>query len=489
MNTLNIASASLRAWHGRPVMVAWGTICFAAIAWATGGCSGDSEKLAPPPQPPTVHVIHPTRRTIVRTVSQPSFIEAYERTSIFPKVTGYIEKWNVDIGDVVKKDEVLATLFVPELVEDYGTKKATVKLDQERIDLALAVVDVAANDVRAAEAHLEEAKAILGKFQAQVDRWTSEVERLTRETKRGVVDPQVLLESENQLKSSTAARTAAEATIANAEAELASQKSTLAKAKVDVSVARADLLVAESEMRRMEAWVGYLKLTAPFDGVIVARNANTFDFVSPSAGDPTAMQRAPHISPQHTAPIYVVDRTDIVRVFVDIPEKDANYVHVGTKATVLARAYQDKEIPATVTRTSWALNVKSRTLRAEIDLPNTNSKILPGMYAYGTVIIEHPDVLAVPSDALFNVGEQHYLWFHEDGCAIKTEVEIGISDNEWTEVTNHLAKVAHPDATSTANWIPMDGTEDVLAGELTTLADGEPVHVTPPREARKAPAP
>ena len=137
------------------------------------------------------------------------------------------------------------------------------------------------------------------------------------------------------MKQSTASRTAATAAIANADAELASKKSTLAKSKVDVAVARADLAVAESEARRLKAWVGYLTLNAPFDGVIEARNANTFDFVSPSTGDPTAMQRAPHLSPQKTAPIYVVDRIDVVRVFVDVPERDANYVRIGTKASVL----------------------------------------------------------------------------------------------------------------------------------------------------------
>ena len=91
------------------------------------------------------------------------------------------------------------------------------------------------------------------------------------------------------------------------------------------------------------------------------------------------------------APIYVVDRTDVVRIFVDIPEQDANYVHIGTKATVLAKAYRDEPIPAEVTRTSWALNIKSRTLRAEIDLPNPGSQLLPGMYAYAKVIIERPE--------------------------------------------------------------------------------------------------
>ena len=108
-----------------------------------------------------------------------------------------------------------------------------------------------------------------------------------------MVDPQILLESTNQWRSSVAARDAAKATITKAEAELLSNEATLAKAKVDVSVASADLAVATSEEKRIEAWVGYLTLPAPFDGVIVARNANTFDFVLPSSGDPSADPRAP----------------------------------------------------------------------------------------------------------------------------------------------------------------------------------------------------
>ena len=96
-------------------------------------------------------MIQPQVRNIVRVVGQPSFIEAYERTSIFAKPSAFIEKWIVDIGDKVKKDEVLATLFVPELVEDHQTKGATVELDRERIALAKEVVEVAAADVKAAD--------------------------------------------------------------------------------------------------------------------------------------------------------------------------------------------------------------------------------------------------------------------------------------------------------------------------------------------------
>ena len=91
----------------------------------------------------------------------------------------------MDIGDKVKKGDVLATLFVPELVEDFGTKKATVELDKERIELALKLVKVAEADVKAAEASLAEAKAILAKYQAEVDRWDSEVKRLHERGRTG----------------------------------------------------------------------------------------------------------------------------------------------------------------------------------------------------------------------------------------------------------------------------------------------------------------
>ena len=190
------------------------------------------------------------------------------------------------------------------------------------------------------------------------------------------------------------------------------------RAEVNVAVARADLAVAESEAKRLEAWVGYLKLLAPYDGIIVARNANTWDFVLPSTGDPTAEIALPDLSPgDKAAPIYVVDRTDIVRIFVDIPERDANYIHIGSEARVKLWAYRDEWLPATVTRLSWALNTKSRTMRAEIDLPNPGSQILPGMYAYGEVIVERPDVRALPKSALTHAGGKSFIWRYENGHA------------------------------------------------------------------------
>jgi multidrug efflux pump subunit AcrA (membrane-fusion protein) len=470
-------------------------ICLLAVL-AAPGCAKPKSDVTSVSDPPIVRLIQPQLRTITRIVGQPSFVEAYERTSIYPKVTGYIEKWNVDIGDKVKKGDVLATLFVPEVREDWQTKKDTVKLDEERIDLAIKSVKVAEADVLAAEAHLLEAQKILARYQAQADRWDVEVKRLKRETERGVVAPQILLESTNQWTESIAARDAAVASIQKAKADLLSKKAALAEAQVYVDVCRARVTVAKSDAKRLEAWVGYLTLTAPYNGVITARNANTGDFVLPATGDPTADRRAPHLSPSgQAAPIYVIDRTDVVRIFVDVPEGDANYVKEGTKATVMIQAFRDQLIPAVVTRTSWALNVKSRTLRAEIDLRNTDRpdvyrdpglhqiaevssnkglQILPGMYGYGRVVIERPNVWALPVSVLTPVGEKTFYWSYVKGRAVRVEVRTGVSDGAWIEVTNRQVPGKSP---GDDPWKPIDGSEQVVHGDLSTLTDDAPVRV------------
>jgi multidrug efflux pump subunit AcrA (membrane-fusion protein) len=475
----------------------------AGAAFLLSGCAKPNKSAPSVAEPPTVRIVSPETRTITRVVGQPSFVESYERTSMYSKVMGFVEKWNVDIGDKVKKDQVLATIYAPEVNEDWETKKNTVKLDKERVTLAEKLVEVGKADVQAADANLLAAKNILGQYEAQVVRWDSEVKRLTKEVKSGVVDAQVLLESQNQLKANTAQRDAAKATIAKAEAELLSKKATLAQELVDVEVAKARVAVSESEARKQAVWVSYLKVTAPFDGVIVARSTNTGDFSTPLTGDPSADARAPHLSPSgRAAPLYVVDRTDVVRIFVDVPEADANYVHGestvgkgdGSKAMVRVTAFRDVVIPATVTRTAWALNVKSRTLRAEIDLRNEDLKmyfdkgdhaiaegkqmprrtILPGMYAYGKVKIERPKVQALPMAALMRVGDKAYYWRLENGKAVRIEVQTGLSDGEWIEVTSREI----PGKEDDTRWAKLENNEQIIIGDLSVLTDGGLVQVS-----------
>ena len=360
-----------------------------ALGAAENGKGRGQDQAQPGEKNPTVRLTRPAVRDIVRVVGQPVFIESYQRTPIFARVTGYVEKSFVDIGDKVKKGDVLATMFVPEPVEKPGGAQGRVKVDEDGRELARKTLPAAEAQVRSAQERLAAATATQLGNQSDLDRWDAELKRLKQ-----TLDRQVVPMSDDQSRASVAARDAALKAIQKAESELLSYRATISKAKVEASVASAGLAVAQSEVQRLKELAGYLALTAPHDGLIVARNANTFDFVQPPVGNPAEMVRpqAPQAPPRGPAPLFLVDRVDIVRVFVDVPEQHAGYVHVGTKASVTVKGYRDEPIPASVTRVSWAINVKTRCLRVEIDLPNPDGKLKPGMYAYAKIVIDRPGV-------------------------------------------------------------------------------------------------
>ena len=300
-------------------------------------------------EPPTVRLIQPQVRNLVRVVGQPSFIEAYERTSIYPQARRLHP--GVEGRHRRQGEEGPGARHAVHPRAGRGAR------DQGRDRRAGPGADRAGQGGggggqrptsrrprRGSRRRRRRSPASRPRSIAGTRRSSGSNARSTL----GVVNPQDLLESTNQLKASTASWDAAKATVMKAEAELLSREAALSKAKVDVRVAEADLKVAESEEKRLKALVGYITLFAPFPGVIVSRNANTFDFVLPTTGDPSADPHSPHLSPSGgAAPVYVVDRTDIVRIFVDIPEQDANFVHIGSKATVLVRAYRDQPIVGT----------------------------------------------------------------------------------------------------------------------------------------------
>ena len=227
--------------------------------------------------------------------------------------------------------------------------------------------------------------------------------------------------------------------------------------------ARAKAQASRADEQRVAALVGYTHITAPYDGIVVDRNANTRDYLQPGSGD----QSAPSTASGH-APLYVVARTDKVRVFVDVPEMDAPLVRTGTKASVRIQSLGDDEIDAAVTRTSWSLHRETRTLRAEIDLPNPDKRLLPGMYAYGRVRIERRNVRAVPLAAVVEIGNLNCCYFYEDGKAVQIPVQTGIQDGEWVEVAK---KRTH------GEWTAFTGEEKVILGDLSELTDGQAVRL------------
>ena len=133
-------------------------------------------------------------------------------------------------------------------------------------------------------------------------------------------------------------------------------------------------------------------------------------------------------------------------------------------------AYRDEWLPATVTRLSWALNVRSRTMRAEIDLPNPGSQVRPGMYAYGKVVVERPNVRSLPKSALTYAGGRTFIWRYDNGHAARTEIQTGVREGDWIEVTNRQIESKSPDE---ERWVPIDTSEQVLVGKkLSTLTEG-----------------
>ena len=136
----------------------------------------------------------------------------------------------------------------------------------------------------------------------------------------------------------------------------------------------------------------------------------------------------------------------------------------GPRRHVRVRSLDDADFSGAVTRSSWALNTQTRTLRAEIDLPNPQAQFLPGMYAYAEVIVKRSDVMAVPLAAMAEEGNDNICFFLHDGKSVKTPVQTGGNDGKWIEVINKKVD---------AKWVPFDGEEDIIVGELSGLRDGK----------------
>ena len=109
-------------------------------------------------------------------------------------------------------------------------------------------------------------------------------------------------------------------------------------------------------------------------------------------------------------PLFTVARTDIVRIFVDVPEMDSPFVQAGQPGYVSVQALPDRIVEGKVTRTSWVLGA-NRTLNTELDLPNPNGLLRPGMYATAHILLrERPNVYVLPLSAIVHQGKQAFCW-------------------------------------------------------------------------------
>jgi RND family efflux transporter MFP subunit len=433
------------------------------------GCN-QSGPAAPSNQPaaPTVKIVKPSRQTLHRQIEQPGTVRAFYEAPLFVKLPGFARAVHVDIdqevkgpvlndkGEVVEPGTLLVEVDIPETVAERDRQRALARqaeLDVEHAQKMVAVADAA---VTIATATIEEANAGSRKAQANYERLESEAGRSSEMARTKVINPQVDVEKQNEFRAATAAREEARAKATSAAAALVKVKAERELADIEVQRAQQRGLAAKAELQRLEALVDYGSIRAPFDGVVTKRRVDPGHYLQPPSGP-------------NAEPILVVARQDTLRVFVEVTELDAPLVKPGMNCKVRIQSLANREFAGKVTRTSWALHPTTRTLLTEIDLPNKDLTLRPGMYAYGRLEADFADRLVLPATAVQKQGDAMVCYRVVDGKAVRTPVQVGLMEGPWVEVL----KKRKPGAAE--QWEDFAGDEEVIADSLAAVSDGMPV--------------
>jgi RND family efflux transporter MFP subunit len=259
--------------------------------------------------------------------SLPGSTQAIEDSIIYARVSGYLSKRYVDIGQKVKAGQLLAEIQSPELDQQLNQARANLQQAQKQLDLQKANLQLAQTTMeRYKGADKEQAVAKL------------------------IVDQTV------------AAYSIAQASVAAAEATVASN---------------------EANVKQYEAMTAFDRVLAPFDGVITQRNVDVGALIT--AGSPTNnTSAAPNGVTGTPTGIFEVAQVDTLRVFVSIPQVFATNAKPGLPVQVAVRGQLTAPATATVARTANALDPGTRTLLTEVDIPNSSHAMLPGEFVYVT---------------------------------------------------------------------------------------------------------
>jgi HlyD family secretion protein len=261
-----------------------------------------------------------------------------------------------------------------------------------------------------------------------------------------------------------------------------------------VKVAESDLEVWKNEYKEQLAWFSYAKIEAPFDGIITRRVIHTGHFVQPTNSGTTS---------KAAEPLFVVMRTDIMRVVVQVPEYDAPLVKDGADAVVRLQAYRGQELKCKVTRTSWALDNNSRCLRVELfvrnpeengaqksttplspesplskwvtTVDNPELKLEAGMYANVSITADVPKALTLPTAAVLTDGNKDYIFVMEDGKAKRVNVHVGVTNGKLSELMAKEIPSQKPG--ESPKWVNFTGHEQVITSNLKSIQDGQAVKV------------
>jgi RND family efflux transporter MFP subunit len=402
-----------------------------------------------------ITVVRPERRDIRRIVVQPGAIEAFEVTPVYSRISGYVEKYRYDIGDRVKKGDVLIDMWIPDFVQTLSQRSAAVHRAEVQIEVAQSAFRAAESKLRTAEARIVSARAGVKRAQASYTRWESEYKRLDQLVSQRVLDVQVRDETYRQFEEAAAARDQADALVSETTSDRDMAAANRDKARVDIDAARADLEVARADEREARVNVDYGEIKAPYPGVITQRNVSPGDYLQPGSGS-------------KGRPLFILEQTDPVRVFVGVPELASFFVNEGDKAVIRFQALRGGTREGKVVRSGFSLNPTTRTLQTEIDVPNSDGHLHPGWYVTVSITIDRKQVWALPSNAVGLQGQQNFIYLQVNEKPVRTPVIIGPSDDTYTEVVKKYSEAAN-----TNDWPLFDGSEQVLVGNLDVLAERE----------------
>jgi RND family efflux transporter MFP subunit len=291
---------------------------------------------------PEVTVVAAKNASTIGDLVLPGNIQAVTEAPILARASGYVKSRYVDIGDHVTAGQLLADVEAPEL--DQQVRQAQAALEQSQSDL------------ERSNAALDQGKANESIAKVTATRWDNLV-------KRGAVSKQ-----END----------------QYQAQFQAQSANVKALERAVDAATGNIAAMQANLARLTAMQGYLKVKAPFAGVVTLRNVDVGTLVNTGS-----------------TMLFRIAQTNLLRTFLNVPQASASDVRVGQMASLATPELPERKFSGAVTRTANALDPASRTLLVEVQVPNPEGKLLPGMYVEVDLHLPRKDPpLLLPSDTL-----------------------------------------------------------------------------------------
>ncbi|WP_375472720.1 efflux RND transporter periplasmic adaptor subunit [uncultured Nostoc sp.] len=358
---------------------------------------------------PSINVITPRRATGATKLELPGSVVALNQTTIYARSTGYLKRWYADIGDRVQAGQLLAEIDSPDIDQQVLQAKAEVAQAQANVSQTRASLAKGVSDLKQAQANLLIARQ-------SWQRWSVLV-------KQGAVPQQ-----DADTRYATY-----QANLANVEAA----KNTINSDSANVKAAQANAYAIQANFQRNTVLQSYKKVTAPFAGVITARNVNTGVLIS--AGNGNTSNSTSNTNTNNTS-LYTIAAYDNLNVNVSVPQSLSQSLQTGQTAQITVRELPQRVFTGKVIRTSNAIDPTTRTLLTQLEVQNLDAMLRPGMYANVRFAINrtNPPFIVPDSALVVNGGGTQVATVTKDHKVHYQKVAVGRDYGTEVEITSGL---------------------------------------------------